>query len=76
MLHNLQDFLVTLGQVTLGIVALIFWVIVIIGLLIELIDFLIVDPIRRTRQPVEDDEPKPVRKQIDLPQSGAPRDVR
>lgn len=74
-MEHVFDVLSRLGEVTLGLVAAIFWFIVIVGILIELVDFLIVDPIRRTRQLVPEDEPTPVRKQINLPQSGADRDV-
>lgn len=74
-MEQVFDVLSRIGEVTLGIIATIFWLLVIGIILIELVDFLIVDPIRRTRQPVPEDEPTPVRKQIDLPQKGAPRDV-
>lgn len=76
-MEQLFDFLTRLGEVVVGIIAAVLILILLFGLLIELIDWLIVDPIKRARQTESPEEDtKPATKQINLPQSGAPRDVR
>lgn len=49
-MQQLLDFFVRVGDVTLGILFTIIWIALLIIIIIEIIDFLIVDPIRRTRQ--------------------------
>ena len=46
-MEQLLDFLVRLGEVTLGIVAAIIWIVIAFAVIIEIVDFLVVDPLRR-----------------------------
>lgn len=50
-MNTLFDFLARFGEVTVGIIAFVCVMLFLIVLIIELVDFLIVDPIKRSQNP-------------------------